>query len=56
MSRESYQQLLDELREHVVEMGELVVERLKRRSRAPNRRPGDGRSRTTATTNSHECI
>ncbi|EMA19683.1 phosphate signaling complex protein PhoU [Haloarcula argentinensis] len=28
MSRESYQQLLDELREHVVEMGDLVVERL----------------------------
>ena len=28
MSRESYQQLLDELREKVVEMGDLVVERL----------------------------
>ena len=28
MSRESYQQLLDELRENVVEMGDLVVERL----------------------------
>ena len=29
MSRESYQQQLDELRENVVEMGDLVVERLK---------------------------